>query len=106
MRSTVPGDAGEISPATLRLRAPLFLSYEQRNAAKMWRQVGLEIWEIAEEMGVSETDVALALANIRTHRPQHPRRTLNVSVAAWAKFNAMRLPGEAMWQTVNRVLGL
>jgi hypothetical protein len=90
----------------MALRAPLALTKDQRMQAKRWRKTGLEIWEVAEEMGLPEDAVALALANIRTKRSAPPRISLNVSVAAADKIKAMQLPGEAIWRTVNRVLGI
>jgi hypothetical protein len=105
-RTTVPHGAGEISTITVALRAPLGLTPEQRLQAKRWRKTGLEIWEVAEEMELPEEEVALALANIRTKRKNPPRISLNVSVAAAEKVKAMQLNGEAIWQTVNRLLGI
>jgi hypothetical protein len=105
-RTSVPHGAGEISTITVALRAPLALTPEQRMQAKRWRKTGLEIWEVAEEMGLPEEEVALALANIRTKRPNPPRISLNVSVAAAEKVKAMQRTGEALWQTVNRLLGI
>lgn len=105
-RKTVPANAGTISRTTVALRQPLALTPEERLHAKRLRKTGLEIWQVARKMGLIEEDVALALANIRTKRPNPPRISLNVSVAAAEKVKAMQLPGEAIWQTVNRLLGI
>jgi hypothetical protein len=48
----------------------------------------------------------LSLANIRTQRRDPPRVSLNVSVAAAEWFKEFQLPKEAMWRTVNRLLGI
>jgi hypothetical protein len=101
MRRDVGAHAGDTAKATLAILTP-----EQRRRAKQWRQTGLEIWEVAEEMGLPEDAVALALANVRTKRGDPPRATLNVSPAAAELVKCAQRPGEPIWMTVNRLLGI
>lgn len=103
---TVPPNAGEMNRQTERLRAPIKLTDEQRQQAKEWRKVGLDFWEIAEEMKLDENDIKHAVANIRMKRINPPRRSLNVSIAAAELVDRMKWPDEAVWQTVNRLLGI
>jgi hypothetical protein len=105
-RSTVPPDAGEMSPITRALRAPPPLDVEQRMHAKRLRKLGLEFWEIAQELSVAEADVELALATIRTKRHNPPRISLNVSQAAAENVKRQQFVGEPLWRTVNRMLGI
>lgn len=102
----VPANAGEMNRLTGRLRAPVPLPPDQRMQAKRLRQLGLDFWEIAGELRVPETAVILALANIRTKRARQPRVSLNVSVAAAEKVKQAQRPGEPIWRTVNRLLGI
>ncbi len=99
--------AGQISPQTIILRGPLPLNEEQRRWARFLRfDVGLDWPDIAAAIGRSEQDVRHALANARTRRGAPRRGTLNVSLAAIERFRSLQLPNEAMWQTVNRVMGV
>ena len=106
LRTYVSADAGDTHPHTIELRAPVTLTPEQKQQARAWREVGLEFWEIAVEMGLSEQEVQLALATLRCKRADPPRISLNVSPAAAEFFKHRQLPGEPMWKTVNRILGL
>lgn len=105
---TTPGpNAGSMNDRTRAIRAPLSLTEEERDYAR-FRLVELE-WThlaIAEAMGRPVEDIKLALANIRTRRKKRSRETLNISPAAAARFRAAQQTGEAMWETVNRVLGI
>lgn len=61
---------------------------------------------IAAALGVPILVVSQAAATLRTSRSDPPRATLNVSLAARDYFKARQFPSEAMWQTVNRELGI
>lgn len=62
--------------------------------------------DVAEAIGCAEPDVRHALANARNALEERKRGTVNVSPAAIERLRALRLPDKAMWQTVNRLLGL
>ncbi len=105
---TTPGpNAGGINPATLEARAPLALSEDQRRLARDLRvDLNWSFEQIADTLGCSVAEVQHALATLRTPSENPQRGTLNVSLAALAYFRSQQLPGEAMWETVNRLTGI
>ena len=50
-------------------------------------------------------DVEKALVQMRSPRPERPRGTLNVTLAAHKVFLAERVGDEPLWKTVDRVVG-
>jgi hypothetical protein len=99
--------AGEINPGTLAARAPIALSDEQRRHARFLRFEKKWDWVVlADAFGCSVQEIQHALATIRTPSTSPKRATLNVSLAAYARIQELRQPGEAVWETVNRVLGI
>lgn len=103
-----PGrNAGITSPRTLRARGPLPLTAEEREWARFLRfDAGWDWPDIAVEIGRSEQDIRHSLANARTRRADPPRGTVNVSPAAIEELRIRQLPGEPMWKTMNRILGI
>lgn len=100
--------AGDINPETVHHRGPMPLTKPQRERARFLRfELDLDWSEISADLGRSEQDIRHSLANARTV-PSHPRKrvTENVSLAAHERLRALQLPGEAMWKTINRVLGI
>ena len=104
-----PGqNAGKISERTVALRGPTALTEDQRNRARFLRfERGWDWPEIAADLGVTEQEVWYALATARTSRPTPPPRfTTNISPAAHEKLKQLQVPGEPMWKTVNRLVGI
>ena len=88
------------------MRGPVPLTADQRRRAKSMRLKNIEFAAIAAILSRSEADVRHSLATVRTRREDPPRLTINVSPAAKDRFDKLRHPGEAMWETVNRVVGI
>jgi hypothetical protein len=63
-------------------------------------------WNLAEFCGCTAQEIQHALATLRTPSADPKRGTLNVSPAARARVEELKLPGEAIWQTVNRILDI
>lgn len=102
-----PGvDAGKISAHTQEVRGPMPLTADQRRRAKSMRLKAFDFPMIAAILGRSETDVRHGLATVRTRRDDPTRATLNVSPAAKEQLDKLRHPGEAIWETFNRVIGI
>jgi len=100
-------DAGLISPRTVAARGPIPLTADQRRHAKFLRfEVGLDFPAVAAAIGRSEAEVRHSLANARTRRSVEKRVTANISPAAAAHLRRIALPGEPVWQTINRVFGI
>lgn len=97
--------AGDISPLTEALRAPLPLSSDQCLAARQMRRAGKSLEVISESMNCSVEDVKLALAAMRTRNRARSRATLNVTLAARDFVLGEALKGEVAWETVDRLLG-
>lgn len=100
--------AGKINPKTVHSRGSSPLTKPQRDRARFLRFDLHWDWpEISANLGRSERDIRHSLANARTV-PSQPRKrvTENVSVAAHERLRTLQLPNEAMWQTVNRILGI
>jgi hypothetical protein len=82
------------------------MTRSQIDTARRLRRKGVSPEDIARIMGVSLLQVSHACAGMRTPRDDPPRGTLNVSPAAHAFVRARRRPGEPVWETVNRLLGI
>jgi hypothetical protein len=108
MASKRPGkNAGEMSSKTELLRGPLPLTKDQRAMARFLRfEVGKDWPDVASAVGRTIEEVRHALANARTAHNQRKRVTLNVSPALGELVESYQLPGEAMWQTMNRLFGV
>jgi hypothetical protein len=105
-RSEVGPRAGVTSDITLALRDRPSLTTPQRTKARKLRRAGASMQQIADLLDVPLLSVSHALANLRTPRANPPRATLNVSLAALDHVRARQLPGEAIWETMNRLLGV
>jgi hypothetical protein len=95
-----------MSPYTDLLRGPMPLNAAQRKEARRLREAGLDWPEIAAAIERSVEDVQHSLATIRTRHREPSRGTINASPMAHAYLKGRQLPGEAMWETVNRLLNL
>jgi hypothetical protein len=83
------------------------LTAEERARARFLRFEAHHGWpDIAVAIGRSEEDIRHSLANARTRSPNPKRGTANLSPAALDHLKGQMLPGEALWQTVNRIFGL
>jgi hypothetical protein len=98
--------AGATSKQTLVLRDQPSLTRSQIDTARRLRRKNIPLEDIARIMGVSLLQVSHACAGMRTPRDDPPRGTLNVSMAAHAHVMAQKRPGEPIWETVNRLLGI
>jgi len=65
---------------------------------------GMGFSAIAAALGLTEHQVREALSTVRLPLKSKSRSTLNVSVEAADFFKSKSLPGEAIWETVNRVI--
>lgn len=103
-----PGpNCGLTSPRTLSARGPVPLSADQRRRARFLRFEAASDWpDIAADLGRTERDVRHSLANARSRRTNPPRGTVNVGPAAIERLRSLQQPGEPMWVTVNRLLGI
>jgi len=103
-----PGpQAGAINPRTLTIRPRHSLNDEERTIARYFLvECGWDFVRIAAWLRKPEIDVRLALMTVRLRHPEPKRKALNVSLGAHAHVASARLPGEATWQTINRLLGL
>ena len=104
----IPGPhAGDMNPLTGILRGPMPLTADQRKRAKSLRFNQKWDWpDIAADLKRSQQDIQHSLANARTPRTNPARGTANISLAALDKIKAQQLPDEAMWETVNRLMGV
>lgn len=103
---TPPGPhAGDISPRTAMLRPRIALSEEQCIDARRLRRKGISISDVATKLDADVEHVRLALAAMRTRRQAPTRATLNVTLTAQNIVRAEQYEGEAVWQTVDRLLG-
>lgn len=82
------------------------LTSTQRDKARKLRRAGAGVQQIADLLEVPLLSVSYALAGLRTPRDDPPRATLNVSMAALDHVRARQLPGEAIWETMNRLFGI
>jgi hypothetical protein len=104
VNSTPPGGDFGPSPQTQQLRPNSNLDDHQANEARRLRRDGRDIPDIAEEFGVAIEEIELALAPMRTPLHFHRRRTVNVGLEAYREILNERRPGEAIWQTIDRLL--
>lgn len=99
-------DCGKISSKTVRLRPKICLTEYERKLAKRLREDGSNFDEIASRLKRDVNDVEKCLSTIRTKRVAPSRYTANISEAAHQKLESMKMPNEAVWETVNRLLGI
>lgn len=97
--------AGDMSPLTEALRPSIPLAPTECEKARRLRRAGKEIPEIAARLAAPEADVRQALATMRTRRPFATRGSLNVTVAAHEFVASEAEDGEALWETMDRLLG-
>lgn len=102
--SNPPGGQFGPSPRTQMLRPDCGMDEWQVGEARRLRKEGVEIQDIAEQLGVAIEEVQVAIAPMRTPVPHHTRRTVNVGVAAYRAIMAEKQQGEAVWQTMDRLL--
>ncbi len=96
--------AGDISPYTEALRPAVRLTPQECRRARRLRRGGRGIPEIAARLAVSEDDVQLALATIRTPKKAATRGTLNVTLEAHEFVAGEARDHEPCWETVDRLL--
>jgi hypothetical protein len=103
-----PGpNAGQMSAYTATLRGPLPLTpYERRRARYLRVYRGWDWPDIAREIGRTEEDIKHSLATLRTLRRDPARWTANLTIAARDRIRMLQYPGETIWQTVNRLVGV
>jgi len=99
-------DCGKVSSKTIRLRPQNHLTEFERKYAKRLREEGIDFDEIASRLKRDVHDVEKSLATLRTKRVAPSRYTANISEAAHQKLEAMKMPDEAVWETMNRLLGV
>lgn len=105
-KSTPPSrDAGEISPTTKALRPSLGVDAKTCSRVRQYRR-GRKLSDavIATRVGVPVQTVREILAAMRTKNVKRSRATINATLAAGQFFNSEARPGEALWQTVDRVI--
>ena len=106
IRSTPPGHyAGDMSRRTVALRPDIGLSQEVVEAIRRLRKRGIEPAAIAEEMALPQSVVDKALLAMRTPKPDRSRRTLNCTLETAALVHRERREGEAVWETMDRLVG-
>lgn len=102
---TPPGPyAGDMSPVTEALRPRISLDAKQAATARRLRRDRWTIGQIAEHLEADQEEVRHALATLRTKKMDPHRRTLNVTVEAAEFVSGQAEPGEAVWQTMDRLL--
>lgn len=100
-----PGpNCGDMSSLTKALRPPTGMPEETLEWARKLRRRGKTVSNIAAELGYPEEEVRVALAPMRTANPSRSRATLNVTLATWQFVQSQQQPGEAIWETVGRLL--
>ncbi|WP_424138201.1 hypothetical protein [Roseomonas chloroacetimidivorans] len=105
-QGTPPGfHAGDISPRTKRLRPDIGLSEELVIAIRRERKKGQDPDQIARTLTLPLEVVEKALLAMRTPQPGRSRGTLNITREAHAFITRERRPGEAYWQTFDRIVG-
>ena len=95
--------AGDISPLTEALRPRIRLTQGQSKEARRLGQLGMKPAEVAVQLGEPEDQVKLAMATLRTAAESASRATLNVTTGAREFVGTEAQPGEAIWQTVDRL---
>jgi len=80
------------------------LTIRQARAVRALRRIGLAPASIALRMDVSIRDVEIAMSAMRGKRASPNHAALNVHRLAAERINRERLPGEPIWQTVDRLL--
>jgi hypothetical protein len=102
--STPPAPVQDAGPQTKALRPAHGLPDDVVADIRMERRAGTPPADIATALGLPVEKVELALAAMRTARPDRTRRSLNVGIEAAAWVHAQRRPDEAVWQTVDRLI--
>lgn len=103
---TPPGrNAGDIGDRTRALRPACRLTTKEIERARRMRRSGETIDVIARSLGHAIDDIELALAAMRTKKPNRSRATINSTIAA-REFIANEADGaEPHWATLDRLLG-
>ncbi len=99
-----PGGKFGPSPQTQMLRPNVKLSDIEIAAARKRRKENASIEDIAEELGFAIEEIELALASMRTPTVNPTRRTINVGINAYNAIISEKGNGEALWQTMDKLL--
>lgn len=102
--SNPPGGQFGPSPLTQMLRPDCGMDESQVTEARRLRKEGFAVEDIAEQLGFAIEEIQIAIAPIRTPISHHTRRTVNVGVAAYNAIMMEKRQGEAVWQTMDRLL--
>jgi len=102
--SQPPGGKFGPAPLTQALRPEVGLSEDEITTARRLRRDGESEQDIAEQLGVAVEVVQLALASMRTPTVRPTRRTINVGMNAYHEIIQQKNDGEALWQTMDRIL--
>lgn len=102
--SNPPGGQFGPSPLTQMLRPDCGMDESQVTEARRLRKEGFAVEDIAEQLGFAIEEVQIAITPIRTKISHHTRRTVNVGVAAYNAIMTEKRQGEAVWQTMDRLL--
>ena len=105
-QGTPPGfHAGDMSRRTVALRPGLGLTDLQVENIRRLRRKRQDAPEIAAALEIDLDKVERALLAMRTPKPDRRRRSLNCTLEAAAFVDRERRPGEAVWKTVDRLVG-
>lgn len=97
--------AGDINPVTKLIRPHHGVTDEQRQTARyMLVSRGMTFEEIAAALDLFEWQIREALSTVRLPKKSRSRASLNVSLEAAEFVQRQRLPGEAVWETMNRLI--
>jgi len=97
--------AGDINPATKMIRPHHGVTDEQRQIARrMLVHDRMTFAAIAAVLGLLEWQVREALSTVRLPGKSKSRASLNVSLEAAEFVRRQSLPGEAVWETMNRLI--
>jgi hypothetical protein len=94
-----------MSPRTAALRPDIDLTEEQVAQARQMRRAGSRVDWIAMVLGVSLEATERALLAMRTPKDNRTRASLNVTLEARDYVLGLQKRGEAVHQTVDRILG-
>ena len=89
---------------TAKLRPQHGFTNVQVYQVRKLRKQGFSNEEIAGHMNADIHSVDIALSALRTKRPNPDRCTINVGSNAGSVIKSEQMPGEPMWQTVDRLL--
>lgn len=96
--------AGEMAARTQALRPALGLTAEEVAQVRHLRKQGLHPAQIATSTGLALDLIERACLAMRMPHPNRGRGTLNVTVEAHRLVHRERLPGEAVWETFDRLM--